>query len=74
MIVNIKQNEHGEVVSCGIIPILNKEKTTVICYHQTRDMATPGFRKLSRDIEKKIPRVVFLYSTFWGLCIMNSYF
>ena len=44
-----------------------------ICYHQTRDMATPGFPKPSRDMEKKNPGAVLANRTFWGLSIMNSY-
>jgi len=49
-------------------------QTQGMCYHQTRDMATPGFGKPFRDMEKKYPGVVLANRTFWGLCIMNSYF
>ena len=57
-----------------LLDYLLKDSERVICYHQTRDMATPGFGKPSRDMEKKYPGVVLANRTFWGLCIMNSYF
>jgi len=37
-------------------------------------MATLGFGKPSRDMEKKKNGVVLANRTFWGLSIMNSYF
>jgi len=45
-----------------------------MCYHQTRDMATPGFGKPSRDMEKKISRGSFGQQNFLGLMYYEQLF
>ena len=54
-------------------------QTQGMCYHQTRDMATPGFGKPFRDMEKKYPGVVLPTELFgayvlWTVIFNSSWF
>jgi len=37
-----------------------------IYYHQTRDVATPGYEKNSQNVEKNIPGVDPVYGICWA--------